>query len=315
VLVAVLPPTVFAICVPACLDRTLVSDIVSGKVYPDYTTDLTITGVCLVFFTWGQIVIYRMNDSVVDESLVNKRLAESMEKYASYNLGVAKAFLGVVKLKAERVSRALNSTTKGRAAMEEITAALNPAAQREGILMAAHTLLNSRLGVGHGLTVTYFEREDSYLVPQLAFDGQLRRKPFSFFENHRERFKVDSQEIGCVAVAAARDGHMWIVSDAEKANADTTHPFCWVCSKDEDKIGSMIAVPLSRPGDPMPALRVLTIHADKTGFFSDSEDARKELNLLVDNVKERLLYEIDVDKLLPLCADEVPNDSDDRDPD
>ena len=40
------------------------------------------------------------------------------------------------------------------------------------------------------------------------------------------------------------------------------------------------------------------LDTDKQGFFEDSQDHRRELELLADNVSQRLLLELDTKKLL-----------------
>lgn len=298
-LVAVLPALIFAVVVPAFLDRPLTDDILHHKIREGYTLNLSMVAGALAIFAWSQFVTFWLSDAAIEDARVDRQILDETRRYATFHLGIARSFLAVVALKAERVESALARLNGGKTTLGLLRSALNPAKQKEGLITAVHTIFNNRVDSGHRVRVTYFELDGSYLTPRLQNDGQLHRK-FGYFSDVKDRFRVNVRPAS-VAAAAAVHNEFVIVPDAEKAHKDPDHPFFRLRAREEEGIESIVAIPLPGDGETLPAKRVITIDTDKPGFFEDTSEMRNQLALLAENIKERLLYEASMAKLLDCC--------------
>jgi hypothetical protein len=295
-IVTVIPIVSFGLVLPAFLDRAMIADLRAGRMLTDYVTSLTYCIIATAVFAWSQAVMYFINDTAIEAAKSNEILANDMKQFAAYRLGVSQAFLGVVKLKANRVASKL-ATLNGSTTIDStfLKAALLPQEQIGSLLAAVHSLLMVTMegGPGEEIRVIFYEAEGDYLVPKLATDGQGVYDPTHQFQQHREKFKLSEPE--CLPAYVARHGTLEIEPDIEQSAR--LKPHCQNHTRDWFRSRSMVAVPLGkRNATGMPA--VLTFESQSPNFFRDSGKGRSEIDLLVDNVRERLLFECDMNSLL-----------------
>jgi putative methionine-R-sulfoxide reductase with GAF domain len=96
-----------------------------------------------------------------------------------------------------------------------------------------------------------------------------------------------------LAAKAARAGRVMLVSDTKEPNTDFAH----FGDKGRDHIRSIACLPIGTLGKQ--CQHVLSIDCDLPNFFADTENERSWLEIMQRNAETRLIYEFEMDKLLP----------------
>ncbi len=194
--------------------------------------------------------------------------------------------------KLQRVKRAVQQSTATRGSLPETRNALAPSEQIEVILETLASLLRIEVvssGGNHeqNFRIGLYAEEDGVLTPIDAFDLRTRsHDPFTSFEHHRDRFRLDNTTNPSHAVRCVLEGRMLIVPDC------ATHPiFQFFHDQQKNYLRSLVAFPLPdfSPDGGAPVRAALLLDTDVAGYFQE-EDA-ESIRLYLEEFAVRLALE------------------------
>ena len=285
------------------------TEIVKG----DFGWDDTIPLSGGAVFLWAWLLAHAVNkwhsdlwDQRVDEERKEQQrqrlLREGAENDRDFVLEVSNAFLKVVGVKGDRIRKELGvrAGKSGNVCPHDgdcmIKEALQPTHQITELLLALFSIYRTRLEPQNTLRLAFFRLTGEFLKLEYAWDGVTTDCIQSPLSKHRAMFNI--KEVGgvCLAVAAARDGQLWIIPDAEEADRDRGQPFSYFDQDQRSKIKSIMALPLRLADEPTPAQHVVTVDTNRRGFFDYNRE--DELKLMARNLAHRLHLEEGVGELL-----------------
>jgi len=205
----------------------------------------------------------------------------------------------LVSEKRQRVRRVVLEAVGTRVSIQQVRLGLNPDEHVRILLVWLASLLHLEAvhadsrRYNQNFRVGLFADRNGMLVPLEAFDFATRSPdPFSAYEQHADRFRIDNDTNPSHAVRCVREGRTLIVGDCT-----TEAEFEFFDDRQRNYLRSMVAHPLIGfcPDGINPARAALLIDTDVPGFFR--EDDREMLELLLKEFAARIDLEYAISRL------------------
>jgi hypothetical protein len=290
------------IVIPLCVGETLRQQLSGSWPPPPTAVALLCVGtVSLIAALWAQWINSAADSWALERARGEADVVEDLRQRAAFIQGVSGAFLAVVNAKANRVSDYLRSgpTSLTPKHLKELW---NPRVQAKALMMAVWQVVFKALKDGGSVQVKLYlvDPAGEYVVPRFMFNGSYRNIATpGHDEKHFYRLKGPPHSI---AAYVAQTGALFVVPDTAKAAAEENNPLRWCPCRQEGAVAA-VGIPVKRQGEAVKG--VVVIQTDEAGVFDNSAIPEKELKLLADNLSDRLLYELDADKLLDLLSEGV----------
>lgn len=190
----------------------------------------------------------------------------------NYRLGhIVSHLRTLVSEKFQRIRRVLLASTVSRVSAAETRAALAPVDQISMILEKLASLFHLASGrPNQNFRVGLYAEDEGRLVPIGAFDLDTRRRdPFTSYQQHADRFRLDNDVDPSHAVRAVREGKTLIVPGC------ANHPvFRYFHERQPNYLKSLVAHPLFdfSPDGATPVRAALLIDTDVAGFFQEEDE-------------------------------------------
>jgi hypothetical protein len=305
-IIQVVPSALFALAIPLCFDTNTLSKYLDNNLSEADVRQVAAGIFATLFFVWAQIVSTILSQEAIEENKVKTELLDDLKRDAGYTKGVARVFLRVVSAKAERASQFLKELVPGKfVSKADLQGILAPESQKESLIRAVYELLHARLGTdGFTLKVFLFEIEGEFIVPKIHFDGQIHKVPTLSLED-RIPYRLTTNPPKSVPVWIVQNRQPFICENTKISAMDPNSPLNSCPCFKHDGAASVLGIPLASQKARLEEepKAILLVHTDKVEFFKNSDSTRREVELLDDNLRERLLFERDMAKILPLLND------------
>ncbi|WP_435011831.1 hypothetical protein P12x_006065 (plasmid) [Tundrisphaera lichenicola] len=206
--------------------------------------------------------------------------------------------------KHQRVRRVAQVNTSVRASIQQARDGLDPADQVHILLDLLASLLHlwavheDGRRYNQNFRVGLLAERGGRLEPLDAFDlATCDHEPFSSYEKHPGRYRLDNDTNPSQAVRCVREGRTLIVSDCESEPG-----FEFFHDRQRQYLKSMVAHPISGfcPDGINPASAALVIDTDKPGFFC--EENREMVESLLREFAPRISLEYAISGLIGSVA-------------
>jgi hypothetical protein len=201
----------------------------------------------------------------------------------------------LVSEKLRRVKDTVRSSTASRGSLPQTRGALAPEQQLRMILESLALLFRTQVVSSGGpfnqnFRIGLYTEQGGRLAPLDAFDLNTRRHdPFSSYQVHADRFRLDNAVNPSHAVRCVLEGRMLIVPDC------AYHPdFQYFNSQQYNYLRSMVAYPLPdfSPEGATPVRAALLIDTDVAGYFQEEDREMIEVYLKEFAARVELEYAI-----------------------
>ena len=229
------------------------------------------------------------------------------EEQRNYPIRLGSIMLRIVSFKGKRVREVLpemSSISDSSGHLDAIRRAFDPDAQVLKTLIGIQSFFQDRVGAdgeGHPYAsrVALFEERGDHLEPVVSFDGTSEDAIVAPLGAHREKFRLSpTHNKNCSASVALRSGKTIVIPDADAAHGDITEPFEHFDDQQQSQIKSLVAMPLHRDDRYDACTYVLSIDTNRANYFGSSGIDERQLELLRQNLAQRILFEEDVKRLL-----------------
>jgi hypothetical protein len=234
---------------------------------------------------------------------VEQDLRREIDRRHEFALEINNAFREVVGIKADRTRT--KCASGGAITLADIANTLSPDEQilalSEVVFRLYRSLLTKEAGRQAKLRLVHFVAKEGHLCCQYSTDGASRgsipRQP----ETIRDKLCLTRSVCDSIAVQAAKNKTIEVVPDTADADNDKKSAFNYFHDGQRRDVLSLLAIPIWSNTEPGPAGHVFCLDTDKVGFFS--EERRPLAEIVQENLRDRLLYELDMQQLLQLSQE------------
>jgi hypothetical protein len=296
---------IFCVVVPIAAgvvaDIADLSEVIDGRIDCRQSMLLSAASVLAITYAWGQLVIWRHSDTA-DEVLAREKLrADADREYLHFVLQVDAVFGAITEHRVNRLRKLIEEIGELVEAGEPLPPLHcigDPKAQIAAIIQATHGVFQPYLGKlnpAASLRVVHFQPEDGFLRPTHSWNGVTESCVQSPTGEHRSWFQVDRMATRCLAVAAFHSGQIMVVEDAAAAAADSRQPFSYFSADQQDRIKSIIVLPIFSNVGIRQVRWVISVDTDQAGFFKQRHAQLFEV--LRRNLEKRLNLETEASRL------------------